>query len=163
MNAWWRQWPPEKLTEGLVYQSRYRHAAVHGKGGNNSTDSTRPRSGTQEAFVGTEILEGRADFQLLINEWSVYSQYTSSVYSQYTCSILPILLHVYPYRCESPSQEWVLLYRGSRDGFHGRNFHSCCDDKGATVVITKVPTQPLATGMHGFPPPPQPQNGRCYI
>lgn len=42
------------------------------------------------------------------------------------------------HRYEQPSQEWFLLYRGSRDGFHARKFHSCCDEKGATVVLVKV-------------------------
>jgi hypothetical protein len=30
-----------------------------------------------------------------------------------------------------------LLYRGSRDGFRGADFHAKCDDKGATVTIVK--------------------------
>jgi hypothetical protein len=30
-----------------------------------------------------------------------------------------------------------LLYRGSRDGFRGVDFHAKCDDKGATVTIVK--------------------------
>lgn len=52
---------------------------------------------------------------------------------QYMC--ISALCH---FRCGLPSQDWVLLYRGSRDGFHARNFHSCCDEKGATVVLVKV-------------------------
>ena len=48
-----------------------------------------------------------------------------------------VSLHVL-HRYEQPSQEWFLLYRGSRDGFHARKFHSCCDEKGATVVLVKV-------------------------
>ncbi|KAL9951601.1 hypothetical protein ACROYT_G044296 [Oculina patagonica] len=29
----------------------------------------------------------------------------------------------------------VLLYRASRDGWTGANFHSCCDNKGPTVIV----------------------------
>ncbi|KAL9951603.1 hypothetical protein ACROYT_G044298 [Oculina patagonica] len=31
----------------------------------------------------------------------------------------------------------VLLYRASRDGWTGANFHSCCDNKGPTVIVVK--------------------------
>jgi hypothetical protein len=36
------------------------------------------------------------------------------------------------------SHEWTLLYRGSRDGFKGSNFHSKCDGKSnnVTVILT---------------------------
>merc|ERR1712129_26430 len=30
-----------------------------------------------------------------------------------------------------------LLYKGSRDGFSGKQFHAKCDDKGATISIVK--------------------------
>jgi len=30
-----------------------------------------------------------------------------------------------------------LLYRGSRDGFKAKNFHDCCDNKGATLTLVK--------------------------
>ncbi len=52
-----------------IYTCRYRHAAVHGTGGGNSVSSSRPRSGTGEPFMGTEVLEGRVDLQLQINKW----------------------------------------------------------------------------------------------
>jgi len=32
---------------------------------------------------------------------------------------------------------WTLLYRASRDGFKGEDFHRCCDGKGPTVVIVR--------------------------
>lgn len=35
-------------------------------------------------------------------------------------------------------REWSILYRGSRDGFSARSFHSLCDDKGPTLLIVKV-------------------------
>ena len=47
---------------------RYRQAAVHGKRGSQSEPS-RPRSGVQEPFIDSEILAGRADLQMQINEW----------------------------------------------------------------------------------------------
>ena len=31
-----------------------------------------------------------------------------------------------------------LLYRASRDGWAGSNFHSCCDSKGPTVTVVKT-------------------------
>ena len=30
-----------------------------------------------------------------------------------------------------------LLYKGSRDGFTARQFHSCCDNKGSTIIVIK--------------------------
>ena len=33
--------------------------------------------------------------------------------------------------------EWRLLFRASRDGSAGRNFHSKCDNKGPTITIVK--------------------------
>lgn len=34
--------------------------------------------------------------------------------------------------------ETFLLYRGSRDGWTGKDFHSRCDDKGATISLFKI-------------------------
>lgn len=34
--------------------------------------------------------------------------------------------------------EWVLLYRGSRDGFSAKSFHSTCDERGPTITVVKV-------------------------
>ena len=40
--------------------------------------------------------------------------------------------------CEfKPSQKWSLLYRGTRDGFSAKSFHSKCDDKAPTLTIMK--------------------------
>ena len=38
---------------------------------------------------------------------------------------------------ESLSDDYVLLYRASRDGWTASNFHSCCDNKGPTVTVIK--------------------------
>ena len=37
----------------------------------------------------------------------------------------------------SAIQDYVLLYRASRDGWAASNFHSCCDNKGPTVTVVK--------------------------
>jgi BTB/POZ domain-containing protein KCTD9 len=34
--------------------------------------------------------------------------------------------------------ETFLLYRASRDGWTGKDFHSRCDDKGATISLYKI-------------------------
>jgi hypothetical protein len=33
------------------------------------------------------------------------------------------------------NQQWKLIYRGTRDGFHSEDFHRCCDNKGPTVTV----------------------------
>ena len=38
---------------------------------------------------------------------------------------------------ESLSDDYVLLYRASRNGWAASNFHSCCDNKGPTVTLVK--------------------------
>ena len=38
---------------------------------------------------------------------------------------------------ESASDDYVLLYRASRNGWTAANFHSCCDSKGPTVTVIK--------------------------
>ena len=38
---------------------------------------------------------------------------------------------------ESLSDDYVLLYRASRDGWTASNFHSRCDNKGPTVTVIK--------------------------
>ena len=38
---------------------------------------------------------------------------------------------------ESLSDDYVLLYRASRDGWSASNFHSFCDNKGPTVTVIK--------------------------
>jgi hypothetical protein len=41
--------------------------------------------------------------------------------------------------CEfSPNDKWTLLYRGSRDGFGAKAFHSKCDNKSPTLSICKA-------------------------
>lgn len=43
-------------------------------------------------------------------------------------------------RKDSVSGDLVLLYRATRDGWAAGNFHSSCDNKGATIVVIKVGT-----------------------
>jgi hypothetical protein len=41
--------------------------------------------------------------------------------------------------CEfSPNDKWTLLYRGTRDGFGAKEFHSKCDNKSPTLSIFKA-------------------------
>ncbi|CAG8562305.1 155_t:CDS:2, partial [Gigaspora rosea] len=37
-----------------------------------------------------------------------------------------------------PPYKFVLLFRGSRDGFQNNLFHEKCDQKGATIVVAKI-------------------------
>ena len=37
----------------------------------------------------------------------------------------------------SPSDDYALLYRASRNGWAASNFHSFCDNKGPTVTVVK--------------------------
>ncbi|CAG8712320.1 7543_t:CDS:1, partial [Gigaspora rosea] len=37
-----------------------------------------------------------------------------------------------------PPYKFVLLFRGSRDGFQNNIFHEKCDQKGATIVVAKI-------------------------
>ena len=41
-------------------------------------------------------------------------------------------------RYGTSSQVWIMLYRGSRDGFAARQFHEKCDEKGPTLTLVKV-------------------------
>ena len=38
---------------------------------------------------------------------------------------------------QSASDDYVLLYRASQNGWTAANFHSCCDGKGPTVTVIK--------------------------
>ncbi|CAF3615832.1 unnamed protein product [Rotaria socialis] len=33
------------------------------------------------------------------------------------------------------NQQWELIFRGTRNGFHSEEFHRCCDNKGPTVTV----------------------------
>ena len=58
------------MGELCVFCFRYRHAAVHGKGLlSPSEKQSRPRSGCTGAFVDSELVAERTDFQMQINEW----------------------------------------------------------------------------------------------
>lgn len=35
-------------------------------------------------------------------------------------------------------REWLVLYRGSKDGFNGKSFHQKCDGKGPTFTVIKT-------------------------
>ncbi|RIB19330.1 hypothetical protein C2G38_1273489 [Gigaspora rosea] len=39
---------------------------------------------------------------------------------------------------DKPPYKFVLLFRGSRDGFQNNLFHEKCDQKGATIVVAKI-------------------------
>ncbi|KAK8809709.1 hypothetical protein WA158_000652 [Blastocystis sp. Blastoise] len=34
-------------------------------------------------------------------------------------------------------KQWILLYRGSKDGFNASDFHRCCDNRGETIVFIR--------------------------
>ncbi|XP_022808126.1 uncharacterized protein LOC111345115 [Stylophora pistillata] len=38
---------------------------------------------------------------------------------------------------KNASNDYILLYRASRNGWNSSNFHSCCDNKGPTVTVVK--------------------------
>ena len=38
----------------------------------------------------------------------------------------------------SSNDKWTLLYRGTRDGFEARDFHSKCDGQSNTLTIVKA-------------------------
>lgn len=54
------------------------------------------------------------------------------------------------FRCGSPVEGWKLLYRASRDGYSGKDFHRHCDGKGPSVVITQVRTGEETVLGHHF-------------
>jgi hypothetical protein len=70
--------------------------------------------------------------QLYLNEYSSNDPFKSQILSGRQSSELIQL-------CEfSLKDKWTLLYRGSRDGFGARNFHSKCDGNSNTLTILKV-------------------------
>ena len=44
-------------------------------------------------------------------------------------------------------RKWSLLYRGSRDGFRGSDFHSRCDNKPCTLTILKSTSDNIFGGF----------------
>jgi hypothetical protein len=53
--------------------------------------------------------------------------------------------------CEfSPNDKWSLLYRGTRDGFTGRDFHSKCDGHSNTLTILKAKENKLVFWESSF-------------
>ncbi|UJR17917.1 hypothetical protein I4U23_004816 [Adineta vaga] len=36
------------------------------------------------------------------------------------------------------NKHWKLLYQGSRDGFHSKDFHRLCDDQGPTITVIRT-------------------------
>ncbi|CAF1609309.1 unnamed protein product [Adineta ricciae] len=38
----------------------------------------------------------------------------------------------------SGKKDWKLLYKGSRDGFHCKDFHRLCDNQGATITVIRT-------------------------
>jgi hypothetical protein len=69
---------------------------------------SRPR-GSTDFFADSDIISSQPQLQSLLNEW---------------------------YGIQD--QEWSLLFRASRDGFHARDFHTYADNQGSTLVLIKV-------------------------
>lgn len=89
--------------------ARYRHAAVPGMIPSNTSgnEQLKPRS-SRSFFPDSMLLLGQDHYQSLINDW-----YGTS------------------------SQVWIMLYRGSRDGYSAKQFHEKCDEKGPTLTLVK--------------------------
>jgi hypothetical protein len=67
-----------------------------------------------------------------LNEYSTIDPFKSQILASNQPSELIKL-------CEfSPNDKWTLLYRGTRDGFGGRDFHSKCDNHKNTLTIIKA-------------------------
>jgi hypothetical protein len=50
--------------------------------------------------------------------------------------------------CEfSSNDKWSLLYRGTRDGFQGKDFHSKCNGHSNTLIILKANGTPYIFGV----------------
>jgi hypothetical protein len=47
-----------------------------------------------------------------------------------------------------PGQKFILLYRATRDGSAAANFHSCCNNKGATLVVIQSRTGHIFGGYN---------------
>lgn len=50
-----------------------------------------------------------------------------------------------------PNRQFVLLWRGTRDGFGANVFHSKCDNQGATFLVFKSNTGYIATAYNSVP------------
>jgi len=110
---------------------RYRHAAVPGMAPNTSgNEQLKPRS-SRSFFPDSMLLLGQDQFQSTINEWWA-SNSTARV----------VMIH---HRYGTSSQVWIMLYRGSRDGFSAKEFHDKCDEKGPTLTLVKVTSLSLYT------------------
>ena len=50
-------------------------------------------------------------------------------------------------RYGAEDQEWVLLYRASRDGYRAQDFHRYCDAQGPSMIIVKVQLSVSTCGL----------------
>lgn len=48
-------------------------------------------------------------------------------------------------------KSYKLLYRGTRDGFLNKDFHSNCDGKGETISLVKTSTGRVCGGYTNIP------------
>jgi hypothetical protein len=70
--------------------------------------------------------------RLYLNEYSIIDPFKSQILSDNQPFDLIKL-------CEfSPNDKWSLLYRGTRDGFGAKDFHSKCDGHSNTLTILKA-------------------------
>jgi len=89
----------------------------------SGNEQLKPRS-SRSFFPDSMLLLGQDQFQSTINEWWASN------------SAMPVaMIH---YRYGTSSQVWIMLYRGSRDGFSAKQFHEKCDEKGPTLTLVKV-------------------------
>jgi hypothetical protein len=74
-------------------------------------------------------LIGNCDEKFRFHRFCKEHNSTESIFESMILSTIPIPLKQFETR------KWNLLYRGSRDGFRGSDFHEKCDDQSNTVTV----------------------------
>ncbi|PFX18198.1 BTB/POZ domain-containing protein KCTD6 [Stylophora pistillata] len=89
-----------------------------------------------DKVVRKELLTEAEFYQVegIISEMKAKPFKDSTILSSEQCDILIDWLKD---TRDSLSDDYVLLYRASRNGWGASNFHSCCDNKGPTVTVIK--------------------------
>lgn len=117
-----REVEPTGLLPVEMTLAHYRNNSTHGSGCGSEGNITSPRGGVQEPFPNSALLGGQVEWQLQLLKWI-----------DETSAQQPP-----PGEWAGPPGDWRLLFRGSRDGFGGQNFHSFCDDRGSTLLVVKT-------------------------
>ena len=128
-----------KKQENLIYDITTRLKQINDAKLHLKTNQFRPRSSSSSTPTNLNLFEEKMFSILQLNEYRTHLSKSLILSEAQSFQLIKL--------CEfSLNDKFTLLYRGSRDGFCARDFHSKCKGHSPTLTIVQVKNSPNIFG-----------------